>query len=168
MRLFICCVLQASADMEGIFLFIDNLNKRLARGIKDLDDVRSSMAALSEIRESEIRFVLVHILCSIIVTNFVIAQSQMLPDEELFRVECFLQTPFKIALKNGAGLSNIRQRIFKKIAFAVCFIDNTLCVSVAGQNKMTGVKYPTHFMPQRSAKCRLDGLLGLTVVTFTP
>lgn len=53
-------VLQASADMEEIFLFIDNLNKRLARGIKDLDDVRSSMAALSEIRESEIRFVLVH------------------------------------------------------------------------------------------------------------
>ena len=46
--------------MEEIFLFIDNLNKRLARGIKDLDDVRSSMAALSEIRESEIRFVLVH------------------------------------------------------------------------------------------------------------
>ena len=43
--------------MEEIFLFIDNLNKRLARGIKDLDDVRSSMAALSEIRESEIRFV---------------------------------------------------------------------------------------------------------------
>ncbi|XP_066028864.1 dynein axonemal heavy chain 5 isoform X2 [Pocillopora verrucosa] len=46
---------KASADMEEIFLFIDNLNKRLARGIKDLDDVRSSMAALSEIRESEIR-----------------------------------------------------------------------------------------------------------------
>lgn len=55
-----CCVVQASADMEEIFLFIDNLNKRLARGIKDLDDVRSSMAALSEIRESEIRFVLVY------------------------------------------------------------------------------------------------------------
>lgn len=52
------CISQASADMEEIFLFIDNLNKRLARGIKDLDDVRSSMAALSEIRESEIRFVL--------------------------------------------------------------------------------------------------------------
>ena len=44
--------------MEEIFQFIENLNKRLARGIKDLDDVRSSMAALSEIRESEIRFVL--------------------------------------------------------------------------------------------------------------
>lgn len=55
--LFLLCVWQASADMEEIFLFIDNLNKRLARGIKDLDDVRSSMAALSEIRESEIRFV---------------------------------------------------------------------------------------------------------------
>lgn len=52
------CISQASADMEEIFLFIDHLNKRLARGIKDLDDVRSSMAALSEIRESEIRFVL--------------------------------------------------------------------------------------------------------------
>ena len=52
-----CFIGQASADMEEIFLFIDNLNKRLARGIKDLDDVRSSMAALSEIRESEIRFV---------------------------------------------------------------------------------------------------------------
>ncbi|XP_073237477.1 dynein axonemal heavy chain 5-like [Porites lutea] len=44
-----------SGDMEEIFQFIENLNKRLARGIKDLDDVRSSMAALSEIRESEIR-----------------------------------------------------------------------------------------------------------------
>ena len=44
--------------MEEIFQFIENLNKRLARGIKDLDDVRGSMAALSEIRESEIRLVL--------------------------------------------------------------------------------------------------------------
>ena len=43
--------------MEGIFVFIDTLNKRLARPIKDLDDVRGSMAALSEIRESEIRSV---------------------------------------------------------------------------------------------------------------
>ena len=52
-----CLFSQASGDMEEIFQFIENLNKRLARGIKDLDDVRSSMAALSEIRESEIRFV---------------------------------------------------------------------------------------------------------------
>ena len=42
--------------MEEIFTFIDNLSKRLARPIKDLDDVRGSMAALSEIREAEIRY----------------------------------------------------------------------------------------------------------------
>lgn len=53
----ICFHSQASTDMEEIFTFIDNLNKRLARNITDLDDVRSSMAALSEIRESEIKYV---------------------------------------------------------------------------------------------------------------
>ena len=42
--------------MEEIFTFIDNLSKRLARPIKDLDDVRGSMSALSEIREAEIRY----------------------------------------------------------------------------------------------------------------
>ena len=41
--------------MEEIFAFIDSLNKRLSRPIKDLDDVRGSMAALAEIREAEIR-----------------------------------------------------------------------------------------------------------------
>lgn len=46
---------QASTDMEEIFAFIDSLNKRLSRPIKDLDDVRGSMAALAEIREAEIR-----------------------------------------------------------------------------------------------------------------
>ena len=44
--------------MEEIFTFIDNLSKRLARPIKDLDDVRGSMAALSEIREAEIRYLM--------------------------------------------------------------------------------------------------------------
>lgn len=44
--------------MEEIFLFIDNLNKRFVCGIKDFDDVRSSMVVFSEIRELEIRFVL--------------------------------------------------------------------------------------------------------------
>ena len=43
--------------MEEIFTFIDNLSKRLARPIKDLDDVRGSMSALSEIREAEIRWI---------------------------------------------------------------------------------------------------------------
>ena len=46
---------QASTGMEEIFTFIDNLNKRLARPIKDLDDVRSSMLALTEIRDAEIK-----------------------------------------------------------------------------------------------------------------
>lgn len=41
--------------MEEIFQFIDNLTKRLSRGINDLDDVRGSMSALGEIREAEIR-----------------------------------------------------------------------------------------------------------------
>ncbi|XP_071801151.1 dynein axonemal heavy chain 5-like isoform X2 [Asterias amurensis] len=46
---------KASADMTDIFDFIENLQKRLSRPIKDLDDVRAAMASLAEIRESEIR-----------------------------------------------------------------------------------------------------------------
>lgn len=41
--------------MEEIFQFMDNLTKRLSRPINDLDDVRSSMAALAEIRDAEIK-----------------------------------------------------------------------------------------------------------------
>ena len=41
--------------MEQIFEFIEDLNKRLSRPIKDLDDIRYAMAALKEIRESEIK-----------------------------------------------------------------------------------------------------------------
>lgn len=43
--------------MDRIFSFIDNMAKRLSRPIKDLDDVRGSMAALMEIREAEIKYV---------------------------------------------------------------------------------------------------------------
>ncbi|KAK3610339.1 hypothetical protein CHS0354_029807 [Potamilus streckersoni] len=43
------------SEMEEIFSFIDDLNKRLSRPIKDLDDIRFAMAALKDIRESEIR-----------------------------------------------------------------------------------------------------------------
>lgn len=46
---------KASADMEEIFTFFDNMCKRLSRPIKDLDDVRNTMAALREVRESEIK-----------------------------------------------------------------------------------------------------------------
>lgn len=42
-------------EMVEILDFIDNLSKRLARPVKDLDDVRSHMAALSDIREAEIK-----------------------------------------------------------------------------------------------------------------
>ena len=48
---------KASADMEEIFTFFDNMCKRLSRPIKDLDDVRNTMAALREVRESEIKYV---------------------------------------------------------------------------------------------------------------
>ncbi|XP_064627182.1 dynein axonemal heavy chain 5-like isoform X2 [Lineus longissimus] len=42
-------------EMDQILDFTENLMKRLCRPVKDLDDVRSHMAALSEIREAEIR-----------------------------------------------------------------------------------------------------------------
>ena len=42
-------------EMEEIFEFIDDLNNRLNRPIKDLDDIRYAMAGLKEIRENEIR-----------------------------------------------------------------------------------------------------------------
>ncbi|XP_048253391.1 dynein axonemal heavy chain 5-like isoform X2 [Haliotis rufescens] len=41
-------------EMENIFTFIDESQKRLTRPIKDLDDIRFSMAVLKEIREREI------------------------------------------------------------------------------------------------------------------
>ncbi|XP_076466904.1 dynein axonemal heavy chain 5-like [Babylonia areolata] len=42
-------------EMDSIMDFIDGLMKRLCRPIKDLDDVRTAMAGLNEIRENEIR-----------------------------------------------------------------------------------------------------------------
>ncbi|EDV21817.1 uncharacterized protein TRIADDRAFT_59929 [Trichoplax adhaerens] len=47
--------LKYRTEMEDIFMFIDDLTKRLSRPIKDLEDVRNAMAALKEIRNSEIR-----------------------------------------------------------------------------------------------------------------
>ena len=41
-------------EMERTFEFIDDLNKRLSRPMKDLDDIRFAMSALKEIREKEI------------------------------------------------------------------------------------------------------------------
>ncbi|KAJ8315371.1 LOW QUALITY PROTEIN: hypothetical protein KUTeg_007521 [Tegillarca granosa] len=42
-------------EMDELMEFTDNLTKRLSRPVKDLDDVRSHMASLAEIREAEIR-----------------------------------------------------------------------------------------------------------------
>ncbi|XP_052229952.1 dynein axonemal heavy chain 5-like isoform X5 [Dreissena polymorpha] len=49
------CNTKYRTEMEEIFAFIDDLNKRLGRPIKDLDDIRFAMAGLKEIRENEIR-----------------------------------------------------------------------------------------------------------------
>ncbi|XP_072018853.1 LOW QUALITY PROTEIN: dynein axonemal heavy chain 5-like [Amphiura filiformis] len=46
---------KAGQDMTEIEEFLDSVNKRLSRKIKDLDDVRAAMASLNEIRENEIR-----------------------------------------------------------------------------------------------------------------
>ncbi|XP_074645893.1 dynein axonemal heavy chain 5-like [Tubulanus polymorphus] len=46
---------KASSEMDEILEFTDNLMKRLNRPVKDLDDVRAHMAALTEIRDNEIR-----------------------------------------------------------------------------------------------------------------
>ncbi|XP_025057270.1 dynein heavy chain 5, axonemal-like [Alligator sinensis] len=46
---------KSAVDMDEIYAFIDNLSKQLIRPINDLDDVRSTMEALKEIREVEIK-----------------------------------------------------------------------------------------------------------------
>ena len=42
-------------DMDEILDFTENQMKKLSRPVKDLDDIRSHMAALGEIRASEIK-----------------------------------------------------------------------------------------------------------------
>lgn len=46
---------QYQAVMEEVFTSIDNWSKQLARPLNDLDDIRSVMAAMKDIRENEIR-----------------------------------------------------------------------------------------------------------------
>lgn len=41
-------------EMEQIFAFVDEASKKLNRQIKDLDDIRITMATLKEIRENQI------------------------------------------------------------------------------------------------------------------
>jgi dynein heavy chain len=47
---------QYREKMEGILKFVDDCSKRLARPIRDLEDVREAMSALREIRENQIAF----------------------------------------------------------------------------------------------------------------
>ena len=44
-----------SGDMDALVEFFDDMQKRLSRPVKDLDDIRAHMAALSEIRAAEVR-----------------------------------------------------------------------------------------------------------------
>lgn len=45
---------KSSSDMQMVFDKIDDIQKRLSRPCKDLDDVRTHMGALAEIRQNEI------------------------------------------------------------------------------------------------------------------
>ncbi|CAF4214947.1 unnamed protein product, partial [Rotaria magnacalcarata] len=45
---------KASQDMQMVFDKVDDIQKRLTRPCKDLDDVRTHMGALGEIRQNEI------------------------------------------------------------------------------------------------------------------
>ena len=56
--------------MDQILGQIDDINKRLCRPVKDLDDVRVAMAALKEIREYEIQMDMS--ICPIEVASLVI------------------------------------------------------------------------------------------------
>ena len=47
--------MKCAGEMDRLMEFFDSMSKRLARPIKDLDDVRGHMAALNEIREGEIK-----------------------------------------------------------------------------------------------------------------
>lgn len=48
------CNRKYRTEMEQILTFVDEASKKLNRQIKDLDDIRITMAALKEIRENQI------------------------------------------------------------------------------------------------------------------
>ncbi|XP_048363840.1 dynein axonemal heavy chain 5 [Sphaerodactylus townsendi] len=48
------CNKKYRSEMENIFTFVEEINKKLNRPIKDLDDIRMAMAALQDIREQQI------------------------------------------------------------------------------------------------------------------
>jgi len=44
----------SSRDMDALVEFFSTMQKRLSRPVKDLDDIRAHMTALSEIRDAEV------------------------------------------------------------------------------------------------------------------
>lgn len=47
--------MQYEKQMKDLFIFIEDIDKRLAREIKDLDDIRLIMLAIRDLRDHEIR-----------------------------------------------------------------------------------------------------------------
>lgn len=64
--------------MDQILEQIDDINKRLCRPIKDLDDVRVAMAALKEIREHEIQMDMCIGPIEVTTNNHIIVLSHMI------------------------------------------------------------------------------------------
>lgn len=48
------CTTKYYTEMQQVLTFVEEASKKLNRPIKDLDDIRISMAALKEIREIQI------------------------------------------------------------------------------------------------------------------
>ena len=48
------CKVEYKRKMEKIFAQINDLGRKLNRPIKDLDDIRLSMAALKQVRDKEV------------------------------------------------------------------------------------------------------------------
>jgi dynein heavy chain len=49
------CNTKSRKDMNEAFIFIEDIEKRLSREIKDLEDIRLIMIAVKDLRENEIR-----------------------------------------------------------------------------------------------------------------
>jgi dynein heavy chain len=49
------CNIKYKKEMTNVFIFIEDIEKRLSREIKDLEDIRLIMIAVKDLRENEIR-----------------------------------------------------------------------------------------------------------------
>ena len=76
--------------MEEIFEFIEDTGKRLNRPIKDLDDIRIAMKALSEVRENEIRIDMEIGPIEVRISEYVIKSREMSHMSTIFNLDIFL------------------------------------------------------------------------------